>query len=109
MIIVTGSVTARPETVDEVLALCLAHVERSRLEPGCLLHTVHRDVEDPLRAVFLERWADRSALAAHFAVPASARFVRAVSRLASGPPALEVYEAEPVDLALLGSGQGADR
>ena len=99
MIIVTGGVRARADTVDEVLALCLEHVERSRREPGCLLHSVHRDVEDPFRAVFLEHWADRASLAAHFSVPASREFVTAVSALAAEPPVLDVYEAERIDVA----------
>lgn len=96
MVIVTGSVRARPETVDDLARLSLEHVHRSRAEPGCLLHSVHRDVEDPLRFVFLEHWADRAALATHFAVPASGEFVTAVGALADGPTALEIYEAEPV-------------
>lgn len=96
MIIVTGSLDARPETIEEVLRLSLEHVRRSRAEPGCLLHSVHRDVEDPLRVVFLEHWANRDALAAHFAVPASLEFVTAVQRLAGGPASMEVYEAVPV-------------
>ena len=32
------------------------------LEPGCLLHSVHHDVEDPNRLVFVEHWADHDAL-----------------------------------------------
>ena len=63
MIIVTGSVQARPEHLDEVLALSLEHVHRSRAEPGCLLHSVHQDVEDANRVVFVEHWADLDALA----------------------------------------------
>jgi quinol monooxygenase YgiN len=43
--------------------------------------------------VFVERWADRAALAAHFQVPASRAFVKALSALASGAPELQVYEA----------------
>jgi quinol monooxygenase YgiN len=62
---------------------------------------VHRDVEDPLRAVFLEHWADRASLAAHFSVPASLEFVTAVSELAAEPPALDLYEAQPIDIAAL--------
>ena len=77
MIIVTGSVTGRPDSMDRLVEISLEHVRRSRLEPGCLLHSVHRDVEDPLRLVFLEHWADADALRAHFAVPASNDFVRA--------------------------------
>lgn len=96
MILVTGHVRARPERLDEVLALSLAHVQRSRLEPGCILHTVHQDVEDPNRVVFVEQWADRDALAAHFEVPASLEFVHAVGGLAAEPPELQLFDAEPV-------------
>jgi quinol monooxygenase YgiN len=56
VIVVTGSIQARPDTVDELIALSLEHVHRSRTEPGCLTHHVHRDVEDPLRLVFFEQW-----------------------------------------------------
>ncbi len=45
MIIVLGHVTVRPEPFDEVLRLSLQRVERSRAEPGCIAHAVHRDAE----------------------------------------------------------------
>lgn len=96
MLIVTGSVHAQPDRLAEVVRLSLEHVHRSRAEPGCLLHTVHHDVEDPNRVVFLEHWADRPSLAAHFEVPASLDFVSALAALADGSTTLEVYEAEPI-------------
>jgi quinol monooxygenase YgiN len=98
VIIVTGSVKARPEMREEALRLSLEHVHRSRLEPGCILHSVHHDVEDPNRLVFLEHWADRDALTAHFRVPASGAFARALGDLAADPPALEIYDAQPLTL-----------
>jgi quinol monooxygenase YgiN len=91
MIIVTGSATARPGSFDDVLALSVRHVRRSRLEPGCLSHEVYRDVEQPQRVVFLERWADRDALQAHFEVPESLAFVEALGRLTSEPPTMEIH------------------
>jgi len=93
MIIVTGSILARSETFDQVLALSLEHVHRSRQEPGCLSHAVYRDVENPLRVVFLEAWQDRAALAVHFAVPASIAFVKAVRPLASELSPIHIFEA----------------
>lgn len=93
MIIVTGSVQARPEHLDEVLALSVEHVHRSRAEPGCLLHTVHQDVEDVHRVVFVEHWADLDALRVHFEVPESGAFVEALSALVDDAPTLDVYEA----------------
>ena len=98
MLIVTGSIRARPEDLDRVLVLSLEHVHRSRQEDGCLLHSVHRDVEDENRLVFLEHWADADALGAHFAVPASIAFVREAAALAVEPPELTVYEAQPISI-----------
>jgi len=96
VIIVTGSVQAHPESRAEVLRLSLDHVTRSRQESGCLLHSVHEDVENPNRFVFLEHWADRAALDAHFRVPASGEFAKRLGALAAAPPTLEIYDATPL-------------
>lgn len=96
MIIVLGSVAVRPDAIDEAWRLSQAHVARSRGEPGCIAHAVHRDAEQALRLVFVEQWADRAALAAHFRVPRSRAFVAALRALASEPPRIEVYEASPL-------------
>jgi quinol monooxygenase YgiN len=98
VVIVTGSIQARPDSIDQVLALSLAHVRRSRQEPGCFAHSVHRDCEDALRLVFVEHWADADALRAHFWVPASGAFVQEVSALAAGPPEISIYEARALSL-----------
>jgi len=97
MILVTGSVTARPETFDEILELSLAHVRRSRTEPGCISHAVHVDSENPLRLVFLERWADRVALLAHFAVPASREVVKTLQSLAAEATQIDIYDATRIE------------
>jgi quinol monooxygenase YgiN len=93
MIVVTGSVTARDDSFDEVRTLSLEHIHRSRAEPGCISHDVHVDCENPLRLVFIEQWTDRAALLAHFAVPASRQFVRALQPLAASATTLELYDA----------------
>jgi quinol monooxygenase YgiN len=93
MIIVTGSVTARGDCFTEVRDLSLEHVHRSRQEPGCISHAVHIDCENPLRLVFIEQWADRAALSAHFAVQASRDFVRALQPLAAAATTIEIYDA----------------
>lgn len=100
MIIVTGSVTANPHSLPEVLRLAVEHVHRSRLEPGCLLHSVHRDVENPDRVVFLEHWLDRDSLKVHFGVTESREFAKALRSLAT-EATMEIYEAERVDLQQL--------
>ena len=63
MIIVTGAVTARPESFEALLEASLAHVRRSRTEPGCIGHAVRIDAENPLQLVFFEEWSDRAAAA----------------------------------------------
>jgi quinol monooxygenase YgiN len=97
MILVTGSVTARQDTFDDVRRLSLEHVQRSRGEPGCISHAVHADCENPLRLVFIEQWADRAALLAHFAVPASRDFVRALQPLAAAATTIELYDATKLE------------
>ncbi|MGL6112611.1 MAG: putative quinol monooxygenase [Rubrivivax sp.] len=97
-VLVTGSLQARPERIDELLALSLEHVRRSRCETGCLAHAVHRDVEEPLRLVFVEEWADRAALLAHFALPASRTFVKAAAACATGAPTIAVFEVDALRL-----------
>jgi quinol monooxygenase YgiN len=98
MIIVTGRVSVRPDAIDRALEVSLEHVQRSRTEPGCLLHSVHRDVEDPDTLVFLEQWESDAALTAHFAVPESLEFVTALSELATRPPTMDLYEASPTHM-----------
>jgi quinol monooxygenase YgiN len=97
MIVVTGSVTAREDCFNEARRLSLEHVHRSRKEQGCISHSVQIDCENPLRLVFIEQWTDRAALAAHFAVPASRDFVRALQPLAAASPTIEIYDATRVE------------
>jgi len=99
MILVLGHVTARPEHFDEVLRLSQEHVARSLTEPGCLAHAVHRDTENPLRLVFVEKWADMPALQIHFRVPASREFGKALATMASEAPGLELYDAAEIKTA----------
>ena len=95
MIIITGSIIASSDTFEEMLAISLEHVRRSRSEPGCLSHAVHVDTENPMRLFFFETWVDRAAVGTHFAVPESRAFVKAVNRLALEAPSIQIYDATP--------------
>jgi quinol monooxygenase YgiN len=101
VILITGSVLARPETFEEIRTLCLAHVRRSRGEDGCLHHAVHADVDNPLRLVFVEKWRDRQAVAAHFADKNARAFVQSVRALAAEPTRMEIYDTESIPLEQL--------
>ena len=98
MIIVIGSVRIQDGQLAQALALSQQHVARSRAEPGCLAHAVHPDLDDPLRLVFVEQWLDQAALAAHFKLPASRAFVKALAALASAPPGMTLYDASEIRL-----------
>jgi quinol monooxygenase YgiN len=96
MILVTGSILVRDDTFEDVLRLSLEHVERSRLEPGCISHAVHVDCQNPRRLFFFEQWADEAALRAHFAVPASREFVKSLRDRVLETSGAEIYRAEAI-------------
>jgi quinol monooxygenase YgiN len=96
MIIVTGTVLARADNFDDILTLSTAHVLRSRAEPGCISHAVHRDTETPLRLHFVERWTDMAMLKAHFVVPESRKFGAALAQLGAEPPSMTLYDASEI-------------
>ena len=94
MILVTGHAIARKETEAAVERLAVEHVLRSRAEPGCVSHEVSRDVLQPLRFVFVERWSDMAALRAHFRLEASRKFAHAITELCEASPQMTIYQAE---------------
>ncbi|MEG3124940.1 putative quinol monooxygenase [Sphingomonas sp. GB1N7] len=98
MIIVTGSVTAKPETFDALRQASLDHVHRSRTEDGCLLHSVQQDCENPLRLFFYEQWRDLPSLQVHGRVAGSREFITAVRELAASSEPISVYDATEVTL-----------
>lgn len=95
MLVVTGTVTARPDSFDAMLAAALEHVRRSRTEPGCLRHGVSIDAEDLLTLIFYEEWEDRAALEAHFQVPESLAFMQAMRSLAASQTKMKILPVEP--------------
>jgi quinol monooxygenase YgiN len=96
MILVTGRVTAEPDTFDEILRISREHVHRSRKEPGCISHDVSVDADDPLTLHFIERWADEAALKTHFRVPESRAMWKRLQALAADPGAMHIYESSEI-------------
>ncbi|WP_316237796.1 putative quinol monooxygenase [Bradyrhizobium sp. SZCCHNR1015] len=94
MIIVVGSVDGLGENFDRLMKVSLEHVRRSRMEDGCVEHTVQVDCENSLRLRFFERWRDAIALEAHFARPGSRAFAQEVAKLCARPPVMTIHEAE---------------
>ena len=69
MYTIIGTVTARPETREELASLLMALVAPTRAEAGCINYDFHVDAADPCVFVFYENWTDRAALDAHVAMP----------------------------------------
>jgi len=101
MIVITGSMLARPDTVAEATRLGIEHSRRSRAEPGCLAHNLHIDAENPLRLMFYEEWEDAAAVRAHFAVPQSLDFVRRYRKLADRREPMKIYDTTEIDVETL--------
>jgi quinol monooxygenase YgiN len=93
MIIVVGSIVAKPDSFEEVQRLGLEHTRRSRCEPGCVSHDIHVDCENPMKLTFIEKWADAATLAAHFKVKESIAFAMRARELSASPPSIEIFEA----------------
>ena len=85
---IIGTVKARPETRDELLALLAAQVAPTRNEPGCINYDFHVDAADPCCFVFYENWQSQTDLDAHLAMPHLAPLFSQLERLL----------AEPVDI-----------
>lgn len=93
MIIVTGSVTAKPGSFEALLEACLAHVHRSRREDGCISHAVRVDTEEPMKLVFFEEWRDMAALQAHFVTPGIGELLAAFKEHSCASEKITTYEA----------------
>jgi quinol monooxygenase YgiN len=97
MIIVTGHAIAREGAEEAMQRLSVEHVLRSRAEPGCISHEVSRDLQQPQRFVFVERWTDMAALQTHFGVEASREFAKSMAQLSDGRPEMAIYQADAIN------------
>ena len=98
MILVTGSAIAREGAEEEMQKISVEHVLRSRTESGWICHDVSRDVQEPRRFVFVERWSDMAALQVHFGVEASRQFGKQLAQLSDGKLEMAVYQADAIPL-----------
>ena len=85
MYTIIGTLTARPETREELATLLMALVAPTRAEAGCISYDVHVDAADPCVFVFYENRTDRAALDAHLAMPHLQPLVSQLDRLLACP------------------------
>ncbi len=85
MYTIIGTLTARPETREELASLLMALVAPTRAEAGCINYDFHVDAAVPCVFVFYENWTDRAALDAHLAMPHLQPLVSQLDRLLACP------------------------
>ena len=69
MLIILGSLTMRPELVEEVKPI-LANIRAATLmEAGCIGYDGHIALDNPAKFVFIERWETEAAFQAHLQQP----------------------------------------
>jgi quinol monooxygenase YgiN len=82
---IIGTVTAKPDTREELLGLLAAQVAPTRAEPGCLNYDFHVDARDSCCFVFYENWSTQADLDAHLAMPHLALLFSQLDRLLARP------------------------
>lgn len=96
MIVITGSVTAKPGAFELLKSEGLAHSARSRVEDGCLSHRCYIDADAPERLFFYEEWRDMAAVEAHFRHDDTGRIMAAIREHAAASEGPTLLEASPV-------------
>ena len=60
---------ARPDAIDALRAECLAMLEPTRKEAGCVRYELLANIANPAEFTFVEEWADQAAIDAHMQTP----------------------------------------
>ena len=76
---VVAQVKAKPEHVDSVKRACLALVEHSRADQGCLNYDLYQSSEDPAVFIFYENWQTLQDIERHLQTPHAHAFDEATS------------------------------
>ena len=86
MIKVIARVTSLPDKVEELKSLLLNLVEPTRREQGCISYYLLQDKTDPAEFVFIEEWANDSAIDNHMTTShVQEAFSKAQSLFAKAP------------------------
>ena len=84
MIVIAGSVAARPERREEAIRVARTMAAATRAEAGCVTYRFSADLDDPNTLLIFEEWESEEALARHFQTPHVAAFRQALPGLLAG-------------------------
>jgi len=82
---IIGTVTAKPDTREELHELLAKQVVPTRDEEGCINYDFHVDATDPCRFVFYENWRTQEDLDAHLEMPHLRPLLSQLDRLLACP------------------------
>jgi quinol monooxygenase YgiN len=68
-IAVVATFVAKPGLEEKLRHALQSLVEPTRKEPGALQYDLHRDIREPRRFIFFERWSSEEVLAEHNKTP----------------------------------------
>jgi quinol monooxygenase YgiN len=94
-VVVVATIQVKPGNEDEALAALTAAIAPTHEEDGCLGYALHRDLDDPTRFIFVERWASAGALDAHGRQPHLKELLGKVGPLVAAPPVIVRTAAIP--------------
>ncbi len=98
MIYVVATLTVKPETRAEFIAVATACIEETRKEAGNIAYDLHESVTDPAKMVFVEQWENAEALGPHRTADHMKAFGRIAVKCMSAPPKIEIITPEKVDV-----------
>lgn len=82
---------ARPDAIDALRAECLAMLEPTRKETGCIRYELLANTANPAEFTFVEEWADQAAIDAHMATPHLKGLVANTQALLAEPLDVRLY------------------
>jgi quinol monooxygenase YgiN len=94
-VILVVSLVAKPESQKEAEEFLLDLLSPTHAEEGCLLYALHREIDDPTKIWFVERWASRPLLDAHLHSAHIEEAVAGVGKYFSAGPDIRICEAIP--------------
>lgn len=97
MVSLIATLTARPETREELFRLLTDQVGPTRAEHGCIDYSLHVDASDPCVFVFYENWESQADLDAHMKMPHLEPLLSQIDRLLAKP--IDMWRLHPAQLA----------
>lgn len=98
MVILTGWLAIKPDFRSRFMRAGYAMLPLSRAEAGCLEYNFYVDAHSDCRFIFVEKWASREALEAHFQTPHFKTFFEVIEAIAGEAPTVEIHTVSATEV-----------